>query len=238
MQEVLRKEFGAGGNPDPAEEVRAHDEGDAVQGQRGARAGGDHEDAADRRADDAHRAARQPLQRIRLLQSRRADRLRDQPDLGRHDEPVAGTVEKGQTDEGGQRGVPRQDDGRRRSLRAALYEGGPDEHPVARKPIREHSSEEQDRSVRSLASREDDAQIRGAAHVQDREGERDVRDRVAERRDQRRREEQAEFALDERAQASGEECPHERSAYALQPADRGYGHGVDVGKEDLSSHRP
>ena len=93
--------------------------------------------------------AAKPLERVRLLQPRRADGLRHEPDLGRDDEPAADAVERLQHD----------DQQRSRRCRVSTSAAvaacatpctseAPTMHEVARQPVGEHAAERRARAPR------------------------------------------------------------------------------------------
>jgi len=122
-------------HPDPRQQYGAQAEARRVRGEPDARATDDQQHAPDPGARDRDEIARESLERIRLLQSLRAHRLRDQTHLGRDDQPGAGAVDDGEGQEKRNRRLACQHNSRRHSLRRALNERRAGEHEVARETI-------------------------------------------------------------------------------------------------------
>ena len=189
---------------DPADEVR-----ERVPGEGPAGADDGDEDPAERRADDVRPGERQAEQRVRLLELGVRHGLRREPLRRREEERGGGAAHAVQ-----RRQVPdlrlageheHRDDG----LRRRAHDVRADHHEVARKPIGDHSPEEEERDLRHRADREHDPEVGGrAAELEHRERQGDRRHRAARQRGEPTEEEQAERAVAERR----ERRAHRRSA--------------------------
>jgi hypothetical protein len=182
VQETLGLAARARRDAHPREQRGAQEEGRAVDGERPAGVQRDDEDAAQRRADDPHAAARQALQCVGLLQARRADGLRHEPRLGRDHQPIPQSPQDAEHGEQRHGRDARQHDGCRRRLRRALHERGADQHEVAPRAVGQHAAEEEHRGARALADGDHDPQRRRTGDVEHRERERDRADRAPDRR--------------------------------------------------------
>ena len=160
---------------DPVEQGRAGNEAERIEAECRARAPGDDEQAADRRAEDAGQVAAQPLKGVCLLQTRRADGLRHEPDLGRDDEPGADAVDPLQHDDRENRPAARENERRCRGLRRTLHERGAADHEVSRQPVGEDAAADEDERLDDLPNREDDPEVGCRADVEHGERERDPR---------------------------------------------------------------
>ncbi len=227
--------LGARRDAHPRQQRRAHEEGRAVDGERPAGVQGDQEDAAQRGADDPHAAARQALQRVGLLQARRADGLRHETRLGRDDEPVAHSPHDAEHGQQRHRRDARQHDGGRRRLRRALHERGADQHEVAPRAIGQHAPEDQHRRARTLADGDHDPQRRRTGDVEHRERERDRPDGRPERRRQRRAEQQPVLALAQRSQPLAESSAGHRYNDAPSPPRTPPGSGAELAARAYAS---
>ncbi len=188
---------------DPREDQCRRSKGRSVDRERGPWAPGDDDRPADHRADDEDEVPHESTQGVRLLEVLGTHGLGDEPGLGRDHESVGRPIQDLEADQKPERGMPGEDDGRRRRLRSALPHRRTDEDPVPRKPVGEDAAVQDQHGIRGLAPGEDDPEVerlRRLGQVEDGEGERDIRDRVAERRDRRRREEQAVRPLGERSE--------------------------------------
>ena len=199
-------------DPDPAEQQCAGGERDRVRPERDAGAAERDERAADRRPEDAEHVPRQPLQGIRLLQARWADRLWDETHLGRDDHSRPGAVHRLQRDDDAERRAAREDQSRRRGLRRALQQRRGHEHELAGQPVRQDAAEDEHDRKHRLADAEHDAEIRRRAEIEHRERQRDACELVTRRRDRGAGEEQPELALTERSEALAQRSPHQPAA--------------------------
>jgi len=198
--------LGTRGQTDRADQGRAHKEGGGVGGEGEAGAAGDDERSADRRTEHEDEVAREALQRVCLLQSRWADGLGHETDLGRDHEAVPEAIGRLQRHQRKDGRIAREHQQRRQRLRSSLEQRGADEDVMARQSVRDDTAADEDGGADRLARSEDDAEVgrRAAGKVEHREGEGDVGDGVPGRRDRRRGEEQAEGALDQRAEPAGQ----------------------------------
>ena len=191
----------ARGDADPAQQIRADEEARRVDGQGDPGAPGDDERTADRRPEHADDVPREALEGVRLLEAVGAHRLGDEADLGRQHQPEPDAVDGLERDDRADAAESAEHARRRRRLRRALDHGGADEYEVPRETVGEDTAADHDECLNTLANGEDDAERGGRADVEHREGERDPGDPVADRRDQRPGEEEAEVALPEGAEA-------------------------------------
>ena len=182
----------------------------ASSGQCDPRAPSDDDRAPDRRAEHADDVPRQALERVRLLEAVRADRLGDEADLGREHQPEADAVDGLERDDRADAAEPSEHARGGRRLRRALDDAGADEHEVPRQAVGEDAAADHDERLDSLTNGEDDAERGGRADVEHGEGERDPGDTVADRGDHRPGEEQPEVALAEGAEAVVERDRHDR----------------------------
>jgi hypothetical protein len=167
---------------------------------------GDHRPAESRAEHRASRM-RDREERVRALEERGADRLRDKAGRGGAEERGAHPVQRDHGDEESERGLAGDHrDGQHARAGGAQGVGG--EHdPAPREPVRPHAADEHERHPGDDVGGVDDADVgRRPAFVEDREGERDRREVVADQRDRLAREEQAEFALAQRGDGVGH--PH------------------------------
>jgi hypothetical protein len=219
VHEAVRGRRSVRRDADAAQEIGADEKAHRVERKGDAGARGDDDQAAERGPEHADHVAREPLQGVRLLEPRRAHGLRHEPHLrGQHEaepEAVDGLKRHDRADAAD----AGDDAGRRRRLGRPLHERRADEHEVPRDPVGQDHSTDDDERLDALPHGEDDAERRRRGHVEDRERQRDAGETVADRRDRRPGEEQAEVALLERTEASAERHRHGRRlvARALLP---------------------
>ncbi len=197
-------------NLNATEDVRADEEAHGVERQCGPGAAEDDHDASDCGAEDAYEISGHPLERVRLLEPVRRDRLRDEPDLRRDHEAQAEAVDRLEDHDCLDPARAREDAGGGCRLGNALDEGGPHEHEVARQTVGEDAAADHDEGLDALTDGEHDSERGRRRDVEHCERERDTGDPVAGGGDRRGAEEQPEVALAERAEAFAKRRGHGR----------------------------
>jgi hypothetical protein len=174
---------------------RVHDEDDArIRGRR------DH--ACDRRPDDEGHAAREPEQRVRLLEPRRADRRRHDSGRRRLEEGLSGSVDRDQDREVPELGGAGEQQQGDRRLDDPADDVGDEHDQLPRQAVGPDSADEHKEDERENVRGEHDTEGgRGAVErADDGERERDRDEAVPERRGCLSEPEQAELTLAKRTE--------------------------------------
>src|SRR5437588_2054797 len=187
-----------------ADEGGSEEEAGGVDGDADAGARSADDETAERRAADEARVEAEPEERVRALEHRPRDRLRDDPGRGGEEERRARAVQRREGREVPDPGVPGEEERGDRALRQPAGDVRAHHHVVAGQPVAPDSSGQEEDDKRHRAGGEDVAEIGlRAGQVEDGESERDVRERVADERRRPPEEEQPELPLAERSAWQG-----------------------------------
>ena len=170
--------------PQEREEACADDVGRRVDRERETRPEPGDEQAAAGGAEDRRRVAREPEDRVRLLELVRADGLRNDAGRGRHEERGCNPPYARDTDDVPDLRSAGQQEDRERALRRGADEVRGDHHDVARDPVGPDASDDEEEDLRQEARREHDPEVgRRPRQADDGERQRNRSDRAAEHRD-------------------------------------------------------
>jgi hypothetical protein len=165
------------------DEQRGAGERGGVAGQRPGRRGDGDDQSSDPRAGDAAEAPGEADERVRFLQMRGGDDLLDEAGRGGSRERARGAEDDLERGDPGDAGVVRQQQKRRRRLRAGTDRVAAREDELAGQPVGPDPAREQENDHRDLARQQDKTQVGRPAEPEHRKRERHGRHPVAEHRD-------------------------------------------------------
>ena len=195
--------------PKGEEEDRPDEVRGRVERERPARSNRGDQEPTGSGTGDLRPVARQPQERVRLLQQPCAHRLRHDPLRGGEEERAGHAADDLERDQVPDLGDAGEHDQRDPGLRGAGEDVGRDHHVVPRQSVRPDAADEDEEDLREEAGGQDEAEVRRrAGQVEDGERDRDRRERAPEERDRPADEEQAELPLGERAECLAEHGPN------------------------------
>ena len=188
---------------DPGQQQGARRIGAAVHEQRRAAADRRDDRAARRRAEREREVARDPHQRVRLLQLPRLDQFRNEPARCRRVERRRRAAESLQDEDLPDARVAADQEQAHGCAHADVGSVGADHHEATRQTVRDHTSDEERGDLRQCPAREGDAGVaRRAGQVEDRKRDRNWREVGPEIRDRAGGEQQPEVAVPKQHAAS------------------------------------